>query len=705
MKDNDTLRNMLIAGAVFVMVMMIGQKFLTPPQTSPATGPNAPMTAGDVAPPPGQTGQSSANAPGSTEPRVAGAKADGFDVIEADQPQTRVLGSEVFRGNGEKAADSPYRMRLTTSSVGASIATATMTDHAATLGSAERYTLLSPIVRENHPPFHSLAIENINIDGTDVTLFDKTWQVGDVRETDEGQQVEFTIDLYRDGAPIVRLTRTIYLPRQSVETDRHDVVARVSVKNVSTDPHEIILTYRGGVGVAMTPAARMEDRFVDWGISDGTRVTGDRENYPAISKVSQPSPLFEPSQAAPELRLSWAATANTYFTCTVAPRDTENGSSASHLAKVEAFDLDGVPTTDGDVSVRFVTKLQSLDAGGSVSYSADVYIGEKDGDAFRAIEPYAARNYYYQVAQSYGWCTFTFLVEMMIWLLNGIYALTHDYAIGIIVLVLIVRVVLHPITKKGQVNMVRMQSKMGEFAPKLEELKKKHGGDKAKMQQEQMKLYREEGINPAGQILNCLPMMLQMPIWVALFFSLSNNIGMRHEPFHFTWIHDLTAMDMLYEFSSPIVIPLLGWEIPGINLLPILVAVFMYTQQKLQPKPKPNPNATEQQVQQQEMMQKMAPMMSIMMLLFFYKMPAGLNLYIMCSSLFGTIEQHRIRKHIREHEEAGTLHKPEKKKPSGGVDEKGRKKMSFLGKLQKMADDAQKKQPPSHRSGKDRPKR
>ncbi|MCH7592574.1 MAG: membrane protein insertase YidC, partial [Planctomycetes bacterium] len=333
------------------------------------------------------------------------------------------------------------------------------------------------------------------------------------------------------------------------------------------------------------------------------------------------------------------------------------------------------------------------------------YLGEKDGDAFRKLEPYATRNYYYQVAQSYGWCTFTFLVEMMIWLLNSIYALTHDYAVGIIVLVLIVRIALHPITKKGQVNMVRMQTKMGEFAPKLEELKKKYGGDKAKMQQEQMKLYREEGINPAGQILNCLPMFLQMPIWVALFFSLSNNIGMRHQPFHFTWITDLTDMDCLYEFSTPIIVPLLGWKIACFNLLPILVAVFMYTQQKLQPKPKPNPNATDQQKQQQEMMQKMAPMMSIMMLVIFYNMPAGLNLYIMCSSLFGTIEQHRIRKHIKEQEEAGTLLKPVKKRPAEKLDSLGRKKLSFFEKLQKMADEAQKPQTASHRSGKTRPKR
>ena len=704
MKDNDTLRNLLIAGAVFVTLMMILQKVFPPVPPGSVRGTEAGLTQPD---PDADGSAGSTMAPDSLQSPGRSTPGDsaGFVVMEAERAETRVLGSEEFSGNGEMAAASEYRMRLTTSSVGASVETATITDHAATLGSAERYRLLSAVERDGAVPFRSLAIDKVNIDGIDIILHDKLWRAGEVVETEDGQQVEFSIDIQRDAVPVLRLTRTIYLPKQFVDIHRHDLVARVSIENLSTDSHDVIVAYRGGVGVASTPAARMDDRYIDWGISDGTRVSGDRTTVAKVSGGGEPVSLFEPDRAAPYTRLSWAATANTYFTCTVAPRGQENESPADHLAKVEAIDLDGLPMTDDDVTVRFVTKVKALAPGEAMAYSADVYIGEKDGDAFRDLEPYAARNYYYQIAQSFGMCTFTFLVEMMIWLLNGIYALTHDYAIGIIVLVLIVRTVLHPITKKGQVNMVRMQSKMGEFAPKLEELKKKYGGDKAKMQQEQMKLYREEGINPAGQILNCLPMFLQMPIWVALFFSLSNNIGMRHQPFHFTWITDLTAMDCLYEFSSPIVIPLLGWKIACFNLLPILVAVFMYTQQKLQPKPKPNPNATDQQRQQQEMMQKMAPMMSIMMLVIFYNMPAGLNLYIMCSSLFGTIEQHRIRKHIREQEDAGTLHKPAKKPKSEVLDGSGRKKKSFLQKMQAMADKAQETQATSHRSGKKKTKR
>jgi YidC/Oxa1 family membrane protein insertase len=198
-------------------------------------------------------------------------------------------------------------------------------------------------------------------------------------------------------------------------------------------------------------------------------------------------------------------------------------------------------------------------------------------------------------------------------------------------------------------------------------------------------------------------MVLQMPIWIALFLSLSNNIQLRHQACVFLpWVKDLTAPDALYTFATPLVIPLVGWELPAFNLLPIFVSVLMYIQQKLQPKPKPNPNASDQQRQQQEMMQKMGPMMSVMMLLIFYKMPSGLNLYIMFSSLFGALEQHRIRKHIKEKEAAGTLN-PVAKDTAATSKREHSGRMSWFGKLQKMAEQAHKKQ--ARRPNKGKPRR
>ncbi len=687
MDKNDTLRNLLISVSIFLLVLWIWPRLLPPPPqqtysstTGQAAGPVAqPVDPGIVQPEPhedaGETGiQDEASA--------------GFAFLEADNEQTLAMGSGPAEGI-DKEVPSPYRMRLTLSNVGASVESATMTDHAEDLGSDQRYILLSTIERDDGRRFRSLAIEQINVDGIDLPLHDKKWHAEPVKTTDQDQSALFWIEIQQDGAPALKLTRTFMLPKQERESGRHDLQSEIRVENLSDQSHRVIITYRGGLGIRRA-GLRMDDRFIDWGVHDGTHVVGNREGQGVVTKSpGHPVVLFVPSAAEPNTVFSWAATANTYFTCTIAPLGRDGHGNAKYLAEVSALDADGDALSNDDATLRLVTRAEALGPGSALIYPADIYLGEKDGDVFREVPEYLERNYYYQVAQAYPWCTFAWLVELMVLLLNGLFWMVRDFGVAIIILVLIVRALLHPITKKGQVNMVRMQQRMGDFAPKVEELKKKFANDKARLQQETMKLYREHGINPTTQFLTCLPMVIQLPIWVALWISLSNNILMRHEPFHFTWIHDLTAPDALYTFPAPIVVPFFGWELPAFNLLPILLGIFMYLQQKLQPKPKPNPNATDQQRQQQEMMQKMMPLMSVMMLVLFYKAPSGLTLYIMSSSLFGVIEQHWIRKHIKQREATGTL---VRKAQKDDVRLRPRKKLSIFQKLQKMAEDAQKTQ-------------
>ena len=687
MDKNDTLRNLLISVGVFLLVLWIWPRLLppppqrtTPPATDQVAGPAPqPVDRGIVQP---ELHEAATETGPQDEARAS------FAFLEADAEQTLAMGSRPAEGI-DKEVPSPYRMRLTLSNVGASVESATITDHAEELGSEERYILLSAIERDDGRRFRSLAIEQINVDGIDLPLDDKKWHAEPVQTTEQGQRALFWIEIQRDGAPALKLTRTFTLPKQERESGRHDLQSEIRVENLSDEPHRAIITYRGGLGIRRV-GLRMDDRVIDWGIQDGNRVVGDRETQGVVTKSpGHPVELFVPSAAEPNAVFSWAATANTYFTCTIAPLGRNGRANARYLAEVSALDADGDALSDDDATLRLVTRAEAVGPGSALTYPADIYLGEKDGDAFREVPEYLERNYYYQVAQAYPFCTAAWLVELMIWLLNGLFSLVHDFGVAIIILVLIVRALLHPITRKGQVNMVRMQQRMGEFAPKVEELKKKYANDKARLQQETMKLYREHGINPATQFLTCLPMVIQLPIWVALWMSLSNNILMRHEPLHFTWIHDLTAPDALYTFPAPIVIPFFGWELPAFNLLPILLAIFMYLQQKLQPKPKPNPNATDQQRQQQEMMQKMMPLMSVMMLVIFYKAPSGLTLYIMSSSLFGVIEQHWIRKHIKQREATGTL---VRKAQKDDIRSRQRKKPSILQKLQKMAEDAQKAQ-------------
>jgi YidC/Oxa1 family membrane protein insertase len=142
-----------------------------------------------------------------------------------------------------------------------------------------------------------------------------------------------------------------------------------------------------------------------------------------------------------------------------------------------------------------------------------------------------------------------------------------------------------------------------------------------------------------------LPMMVQMPVWIALWSAVYASIDLRGAAFLPFWITDLSVPDALVRFST-ITVPLLGWKIESLNLLPILMGVAFYLQQKLMPS---QAAANPQVAQQQKMMMIMMPLLFPLML---YKAPSGVNLYIMSSVFAGVIEQRVIKKHIREREEA-----------------------------------------------------
>jgi YidC/Oxa1 family membrane protein insertase len=220
------------------------------------------------------------------------------------------------------------------------------------------------------------------------------------------------------------------------------------------------------------------------------------------------------------------------------------------------------------------------------------------------------------------------------------YLVVPNYGVVIMILVFLVRILMHPVTKKSQVSMMRMQ-KLG---PKMEEIKKKYGNNKAEMNKRVMALYKEQGVSPVSSML---PMMIQMPIWIALWTAIYASIELRGAGFLPFWITDLSVPDALIRFKE-ITIPGLGWKLDSFNLLPILMGVVMFLQQKLMPHSS-SAQTNPQIAQQQKMMMIMMPLMFPLML---YKGPAGVNLYIMSSISAGVVEQIVIRKHIREKEEA-----------------------------------------------------
>jgi YidC/Oxa1 family membrane protein insertase len=198
--------------------------------------------------------------------------------------------------------------------------------------------------------------------------------------------------------------------------------------------------------------------------------------------------------------------------------------------------------------------------------------------------------------------------------LNLFYRLIPNYGIAIILLTFLVRIIFWPLTQSSTVNMKKMQ----ELQPKLKELQTKFKDNPQKMQQETWALYRENKVNPLS---SCLPMLIQIPVFIALFTVLRSAVELRYASF--LWIADLSEPENLLAGVLPI----------PLNILPILMSGTMALQSYLTP--------STGDPQQQKMMMVMMP---VMMLLMFYNFPSALALYWTVSQVLAIIQMIMIRR-------------------------------------------------------------
>lgn len=228
------------------------------------------------------------------------------------------------------------------------------------------------------------------------------------------------------------------------------------------------------------------------------------------------------------------------------------------------------------------------------------------------------------------------LSRLFLSILHAFYRFAHSYGIAVILLTILVRLALHPLSRASQRSMYKMQ-KLG---PAVNRIREKYKGKKSKeaaqkMNVEIMELYKAHGANP---IAGCLPMFLQLPVFIGLYNAIAYSIELRQT--HFLWIDDLSLPDRLISLGFNLPWPLEGY----VNLLPILMVLTMVAQQKMQPMP-PDP----QQQQQQKMMGYMVIIFGVL----FYTVPSGLVLYFFTSSLLGIAEQKWVRHQLEKEEAAG----------------------------------------------------
>ena len=295
--------------------------------------------------------------------------------------------------------------------------------------------------------------------------------------------------------------------------------------------------------------------------------------------------------------LDWIAYANNYFIQAIIPMERENFKVVPRILDPE----------QGLMQVAYLTDPFRIAPQESLSFQMRLYMGPKEINLLQEV------GHNLHKAVDYGW--FSFLAKPLLRLLNWFYGYVHNYGLAIIFLTVLIKIIFAPLTHKSYISM----QKMKKIQPKITALREKYKNDREKMNQELMNVYRTHRVNPLG---GCLPMLLQIPVFFALYRMLSAAVELRHEPFLW-WINDLTAPDRL---DIGIAIPYLG----GVPVLTILMGLSMFVQQKMTP------------MTGDPMQEKIMMTMPIVFTIFFVNFPSGLVLYWLINNVLSIAQQYYI---------------------------------------------------------------
>lgn len=284
----------------------------------------------------------------------------------------------------------------------------------------------------------------------------------------------------------------------------------------------------------------------------------------------------------------WIAMVQHYFISAWIPNsDSQN---TYHLRKLGTSDI---------YLMGFTGKINEIAPGTQGTIVAGFYAGPKDTERLEQISPYL------DLTVDYGWLWW--VAKPLFWVLKFIHDLVGNWGLAIIGLTLCVKLLFFKLSATSYKSMAKMRK----LAPKMAELKERMGDDRQKFSQEMMKMYKTEKVNPFG---GCLPLLIQMPVFLALYYVLMESVELRHSPF-FGWIFDLSVKDPYF-------------------VLPIIYGITMYFMQKLNPQPTDPMQAR---------IMQMLPLVFTFMFLWF---PAGLVLYWVTNNTLSIIQQYIITKQI-----------------------------------------------------------
>jgi len=302
-------------------------------------------------------------------------------------------------------------------------------------------------------------------------------------------------------------------------------------------------------------------------------------------------------------QIEWMAYEDDYFMTAVIPEEPSQGS------------FEGCMLSSGLLEGTYLTPPVSVSPSQQISSLYTLYFGPRDLGILKKVGKDLDR------AVDFGWPGISHIAKALLYVLVFFNKYINNYGVSIILLTILVKILFWPLTHKSYKSMKEMQK----LQPIMAKIREKYKNDKQKMNTEMMSLYKTYKVNPLS---GCLPMLIQLPVFFALFRVLGSSIELRHAPF-MLWINDLSAPDRLFNF--PFSIPLMAPP-HGIPVLTLLMGASMFLQQKMTPTPGDPAQA------------KMMMFLPIIFTFMFINFPSGLVLYWLINNVLSIGQQYRILK-------------------------------------------------------------
>jgi YidC/Oxa1 family membrane protein insertase len=330
----------------------------------------------------------------------------------------------------------------------------------------------------------------------------------------------------------------------------------------------------------------------------------------SLKEISYHDALEEPKATSIKSQNGWLGITDKYWATVVIPEQNK-----PFDANFKGTQINGRDRFQTDYLMGALT----VPAGGTVEASGQVFAGAKE---VHVVDGYAETYGIPKFDLLIDWGWFYFLTKPLFFALDYFYRLVGNFGVAILIVTVIIKLIFFPLANKSYVAM----SKMKKLAPEMQRIKERFGDDRMRQQQAMMELYKKEKVNPAS---GCLPILIQIPIFFALYKVLFVTIEMRHAPF-FGWIKDLSAPDPTSIFNLFGLIP---WEPPlflMIGVWPIIMGITMWVQMKLNPAP-PDP-----------IQQKIFTWMPVFFTFLLASFPAGLVIYWAWNNFLSVLQQAAI---------------------------------------------------------------